>query len=317
MHSANYALTKHFNYFFNKINPSQSYIQKASSQHRTITNLIEQSPLTQELKPYCFLQGSYDRKTAIYAINDIDIVVLCNALTYTPNQTYYGSGENFYSRDKIFQIIASPLKNDGRYKQKVNYCKTSMCIKLDLGIKVEILPVVRHYSVAETQTDVEPFFLYRPENQQWEEGYARYHQQKLTNKNSKTDGNFIPAIKVFKHLVKHHDLNIVSFHLECLLYSINDNFFQGNPATWITTLLQVISSYNARSWYSCNILTPCKERSLFSDTEWSYKSWIQFYNKVYDWLLIAEKAYKASDRDFAISSWQALLGDNFFSKVVS
>lgn len=308
-----YVLSKNFNYFFTQINPSPTFIQKASSEHTTITNLIETSELTQELKPKCFLQGSYRRHTSIYTINDIDIVVLCQSLCYDENKKYTSWGYD-WTRDDIFKAIASPLLNDGRYKDKVRYRQSSMCIKVDLGIKVEILPVVHKYPNQDYQR--EPFCLYRPEQKQWEDGYARYHQQHLTDKNRET-GNFIPAIKVFKHLRHYHKVKSVSFHIECFLFALKNEVFCGNHATFISNIIQVISDYTAESWYHLEIKTPCGERYLFTDNEWSWESWKNFHYYVCGWANLAKEATEAANKELAISSWQKLLGREYFPKEVS
>src|SRR5262249_62341711 len=71
-------LSKNFQFFFSRLNPGPSFEQKASSQHNTIRGLIEdRNGLAAELEPVTFLQGSYRQQTAIYNINDVDIVVLC------------------------------------------------------------------------------------------------------------------------------------------------------------------------------------------------------------------------------------------------
>ena len=120
---AQHALSANFSYFFSRINPSDSFQRTASREHQTITSLIEDANgLARELSPKCFLQGSYKQETAIYTINDVDIVVLCSALN---NPVVPGSLGSLYgktwTRDMIFNTIAAPLLNDGRYRDKVKY----------------------------------------------------------------------------------------------------------------------------------------------------------------------------------------------------
>ena len=76
---------RHFSYFFSRLNPSPTYEARASSQYNTIKGLIEnRAGPASVLSPTCFLQGSYRRETAIYTINDVDIVVLCQVLSHPP-----------------------------------------------------------------------------------------------------------------------------------------------------------------------------------------------------------------------------------------
>jgi hypothetical protein len=106
------------------------------------------------------------------------------------------------------------------------------------GIKVEILPVVFKKGI--TDPNSEPFVLYLPEKQTWEDGFARNHQQWLSIKNAseRTGGNFIPPIKVLKHIRSLFGLNAVSFHIEYLLYFIADAIFVGGPADYVASVLR-------------------------------------------------------------------------------
>ena len=300
-------LTENFNSFFKRINPSISFTQIAASQYNTIKGLIEnKNGLAKVLNPVCFLFFSYQRDTAIYTINDVDIVALCEL--WQPGSR---SG-NGWSRNDIFNTIAAPLFNDGRYKDKVRYNSGSMCIKLDLGIKVEILPVV--YKSGNNDSQIEPFRLYRPETSTWEDGYARYHQQFLTwkNSNEKTGGNFIPAIKVFKHINSLYGLGAVSFHLECLLFALPDELFNGNPPDYINNICSYISKWNSLAWYQTKILTPCKERELFSTTEWIYSNFDSFHKIISIIKDVSQVAVVTTDKNNAIDLWQKILGTDYF-----
>jgi hypothetical protein len=115
-----YALGKHFDYFFGQLNPAPSFERQAASEHRSIIGLIEDaSGLAANLSPKCFLQGSYKQQTAIYTINDIDIVAFCN-LRPSFGLTMLTRGQR-WRRDEIFDTIAAPLRANPRYKDKVCY----------------------------------------------------------------------------------------------------------------------------------------------------------------------------------------------------
>lgn len=300
-----FALGENFNGFFGKINPGASFVAQASSEHTTVTGLIEdRNGLAAELSPSCFLQGSYRQDTAIYAINDVDIVVVCR-LWYPPSD---GGSARGYGRDEIFRIIAAPLLNDRRYSSKVRFGPTSMCIKVDLGIKLEILPVV--FKAGNYDPSLEPFVLYRPSSQKWEDGYARQHQRWLTYKNQ--NSGFIPSIKVLKHLRSRARLDAVSFHLECLLFNLSDAVFKNGPADYIPAFLRAIANVSAAGWYMKRVLTPCGERDIFSTQEWRMESWGRFHAAVVGWSRLADIAAATPDRNRAIAAWKALLGDDYF-----
>ena|SRR6516164_4680879 len=69
--------------------------------------------------------------------------------------------------------------------------------------------------------------LNSPRNRPMGRRLCAYHQAKLSAKNAlhRTQGNFIPTIKILKHLRSLSKLSTVSFHIECLLYSLEDWLF--------------------------------------------------------------------------------------------
>src|SRR5260370_11883534 len=167
----NHALGKHFDSFFGRLNPVSSFEQLAASEHQSIIRLIEDaSGLAARFSPSCYLQGSYRQQTAIYTINDVDIVARCSL----PALSVALWNEQRGRRDEVFETIAAP-----HYQDKVRYESASTCIKVDLGIKVEILPVVHRPWVA--GSDDEPFLFYRPKTKRWEDGYARRHQRQSSH----------------------------------------------------------------------------------------------------------------------------------------
>jgi hypothetical protein len=310
-----HALSEHFRYFNNRLNPGASFEAQASSQYATVKGLIEDPRgLARALAPRCFLQGSYKQATAIHTINDLDIVALCEL--WQPASSG-GVGTVSWSRDQIFQTIAAQLLADGRYAGKVRYGPQSMCIKVDLGLKIELLPVV--YKQGTNDSAVEPFRLFRPGAAEWQDGYARYHQAWLTWKNgaAKTGGNFIPAVKVLKHLRSTFGVEAVSFHLECLLFHLPDEVFRGGPADYIPAILAALTGVPPVVRYVAGCKTPCGDRDILSSSEWALVSWQTFHDIAVKWARAANAASGLADRSAAISLWRMLLGEAYFPLTVS
>lgn len=305
---AYHKLTAHFARFFARLNPSSSFVSQAASQHGAIRDLIE-NPYGRaaRLRPTTFLQGSYQQDTAIHTINDVDIVVLCRELSIGSGQ---GSSSRTYSRNEIFDIVAAPLREHWQYVDKIRYGPTSMCIKVDLGIKVEILPVVFNAGVSNPY--YEPFALYRPQRHAWENGFARYHQTFLTQKNASAHGNFKPMVKILKHLRSINSVRAVSFHVECLLYHVSDDAFAGGPTDYIPTVLHQITGTAAAARYQTQLMTPCGDRDVFTADEWGLLDWEWFHAYCKVWTLQAELANLHSDRGNAIANWKELLGTDYF-----
>jgi hypothetical protein len=309
-----HALSQHFARFFPAINPRRSFEQTAAREHQAITNLIESSlGPARVLEPQCFLQGSYRQETAIHSINDVDIVALC-ALWHPGSGS---GGGRTWSRDDIFDALARAIAADRRFAPHIDYGSESIVIKVHLDIKVEILPVV--FKAGNYDPSKEPFRLYRPDIRELTDGFARYHQYLLSEKNAPnaTQGNFKPMIKVLKHMRDRFGLDAVSFHLECLLYKLPDAVFRGGPADYIGNVLSAIAGDSANAWYSRYLSTPCGDRDIFTAPEWDWTSWSAFHHQVVDWAEIAAAAAETADRSLAIRAWRALLGDEYFpSRVV-
>ena len=318
-----HTLSANFASFFGRLNPSATSEQRASSEYNSLKALLEGHPsLKGPLDPLCFLQGSYGGQTATHDISDIDIVFLCRNLSFPPNPQISGPG-TAWSRDRIFGTIESAIRGDQRYASKLIPTKsTSMCIKLDLGIKVEILPVVRNGALAPGNN--EPFYLWRPSAAQWEYGFAMRHREHLSYKNRAgtllgggTNANFIPMVKVIKHLRDLSGIDAVSFYIETLLHSLADHHFHGAPAEYIPAVLRAIAAITADQWYARRLDTPCGDRDIFTAIEWAPHSWITFHSAVSRWALAAGAAAIQTDRSKAISGWQHLFGQNYFPAVTT
>ena len=295
-------LADNFAAFFSRLNPSERFTLTAAREYGTLKKVLEDHC---ELAPVCFLQGSYRENTAIHTINDVDVVALCRLWQGTG-----APGGTPWDRDAIFAAVSRPLLERTRYRGKVQYGPNSMCIRVDLGIKVEILPVV--YAGGTADPAREPFRLYRPASRRWEDGFARVHQARLSKKNADCNGNFVPAIKVMKHLRSLTGISTVSFHLECLLYALPDEIFRGSPADYLPSILDALGRIAQAPSARRSVRTPCGERLLFSPTEWDEEKWYEFCVALGFWAHSANGAANAPSRDNAIGYWKMLLGQDLF-----
>jgi hypothetical protein len=150
----------------------------------------------------------------------------------------------------------------------------------------------------------------------WEDGYARDHQSWLTWKNKQTCGNFIPTIKVLKHLRSHWDLDPASFHIECLLFNLPDALYAGGPADYIHAVLAHLAGTTADAWYRQSVPTPCGERDILVASEWGLVSWRRFHEMMGTWANCSRLASVAQHKSHAVGAWQLLLGKDYFPEEV-
>ncbi len=314
MSDANCHLTDNFVAFFKRINPSETYERTAASAHSQVSALIEDKDgPAGDLRIQCFLQGSYKRDTAIHTINDVDIVALCS-MSHTPVA-------NQNTRDQIFKMVTEAIATNRTYRDKLQCRKRSVCIKVILeGIKIEVLPALR---VKGRPYEYEPFYMFKPNEDEaldgyWQRTFARQHQHLCTQKNSATNGLFIPIVKVLKHLrfmdPYLNERDAASFHIECLLYALRHSIFTGSPCECIESVLKALAGFTADKADISGAKSPCGDRELFCSEEWSVASYSRFHDSVCRWHKIAARANQQRDRAEAIDEWKQLLGDSYFPR---
>ena len=308
-------LTENFAGFLKRINPSPTYERNASSAYNNIKQILERDEGMKELGPHIFLQGSYKRDTAIYTINDVDVVVLCTKLHYPPA----GVGGRSHSRDEIFRIVAGAIRSNDSYRDKVEYGPQSKCIKVSTSVQLDVLPVV--YSKGHFDVQYEPVVMYQPKYGKWMETYARYHQNYCSIRNIGSNGNFIPVIKVLKHLrdnTQGLSSSIApSFYIECLLYNIDNEKYKDSITVAIaSTLVNIAVDYSPDSVYVSGLKSLCGDRQIFSSFEWPKENYILFHKQAIQWAQLAIEALKEADKEQAITKWKRLFGDDYFPRTV-
>lgn len=318
--------TARFRHFFGRLNPSPTLTSQASSQYAGIKAALEgATELATDYRVTCFQHGSYGRDTATDNINDLDIVALCRGLE-APNPAAVPNllappGRQWFRGD-IFTAFETALRQT-RYRTALVPSKpTSLCVKLNLGIKVEILPAIMAPGV--TDPSHEPFYIWRPEQNRWVPTYARHHQQWLSaanaapafaNRNT-ADGRLIPMIKVMKRLRDNIGASAVSFHIETLLTKVPAAMYRGSPPTYISNILEFLANLNANVWNS-QCLTPCGDRDIFHPNEWSLGSWQAFHEHIKLWASLATFAATERDERSSVQIWQSLLGNTYFPMEVA
>lgn len=312
--AARLKLTPHFQGLLSRLNPSPSYVQAAARAHTRVRGLIEDpaGPCA-DLRIHTFLQGSYRRSTAIYTINDVDVVALCS-LTHRPSA-------NQRTRDYLFACIREAIEGDSNHAGKVHEGPSSMCVKLRLkAVTVEVLPALRSEGLG---ADEEPFWIFRPREVPpgWGRAFARVHHAKLTDKNRVTEGAFVPIVKIIKHLRSSSRQGLepvaCSFHIECLLHKLSDTLFSGSVADSLVAVLHALSGFSPAKAAGSQLTTPAGEHLLFGDNEWDLDGYAVFHQAVLDWSRLADLAAQADTEETAIEVWRELLGVGYFPSSVS
>ena len=92
----------------------------------------------------------------------------------------------------------------------------------------------------------------------------------------------------------------------------SSDLFSGGPADYINGILNYLAANSASAWYQKQVMTPCRERNIFTASEWGAESWANFHEHIRQWVQASQAAVMASIQSKAIQAWQLLLGDDFF-----
>ncbi len=122
---------------------------------------------------------------------------------------------------------------------------------------------------------------------------------------------------MLKHIRSLFAIDAVSFHIECLLYSLPDQVFIGEPADYITKVLFAIAAKSADDWYQSRCMTPCGDRDIFMANEWRAADWLKFHEHLTKCATVAYRAANATAYNEAVNAWQAVLGKGIFPATVS
>jgi hypothetical protein len=297
--------SKQFASFFTNLNPAATYEAAAARAHGEIRSLIEDPDgPAGALRIRSFLQGSYRRDTAIHTINDVDVVALCH-VAYRPSA-------NRATRDQIHDMVKLGIAASERYSKKIHHGPESICVKVVLkGVVVEVLPAL--YFPGQP-LDVDPCYIFK--DGQWVPAFARRHQELVSEKNAKTDGMFVPMIKVLKHLRSQSGRlavsDAVSFHLECLLFAVADTVYSGSYGECIARVLTSLAGFTPQKAEQSGLRTPVRDKVLFAEDEWNIGAYSRFHPFVREWAAAANEANAEKDADIAAASWQALLREKYF-----
>jgi|688.fasta_scaffold164398_2 hypothetical protein len=209
-----------------------------------------------------FLQGSYKNDTAIYDINDIDIVALC--VNNIPKN--WGN---------IYHDIVNKISSVPQYQGKVS--KGNKCVKLILANKnIDIVPSIRSSDYIKFRNSFnEPIQIFNRANNQIVDNYPKTHYANGTNKNQVTNGNYKKCVRMLKNLINNHNKKDIapSFYLECLVYSYTEDSLTGDLVGrfyWILNHICYGSDFNYQ------FTTVAGDKQVLQDTEWSLEKFNSF-----------------------------------------
>lgn len=298
-------MTSYFEEFLRRINPSESKITQAQSEHTALRRRIEQDDDLQGWYPDTFLQGSYRKRTALYYIDDVDVIVLFKGIKLSCD----GSGT--ISSDSIYQAIYNSLLNMSIYNGKLIPQKRSIGIKLD--IKIDVTPAI----AGTDGYDYDPIYIPDKTKQRFIATYPRRNILYVEEKNKNTDGNFVPLIKLFKYwrgVTFKNNEGPPSYYLESLLAEIADEKLKGAIGiAFASAVTEILDKFKP----SPNLIVHGlgSGNDILVSGEWSQTEYNTFYNTLVLEVPRIRNALNATSESTAATYWQQVFGDNFPSSL--
>jgi len=202
MNRAKQSVLEEFENFRGRVEPTEAEKSGISASHNKIRDILDNS--TEITVVDSFLTGSYARQTMIRPLKDVDFFV----------QMYYRVHKNdtpLVLLNKIRKVLSkayplSPVK------------VMPPCIRVQFKYC--------HFEIAPSfgvQGNDNLFLIPNDKGTEWQETYPKIPDNWMTEENKKSEGLFIPTIKMIKRWRDTHHIPIRSFHLEMLTRMAFDN----------------------------------------------------------------------------------------------
>lgn len=293
----------------NNINPSQTYVDRAISEHETLRGYVERSHALSEYKPTTFLQGSYRKKTAIEMIKDVDIVCL-----FTEGYHYLPPGEivtDPFTPEKVYGMLYNILSGMPMYKDKLRPQKRS--IGIEMGVQLDVIPAI----AGPSGKDSDPIRI--PERKvngdmSWIDTYTRVDIKSCSEKNSRCDSNFVPIVKMLKYWrnVRLRESKApCSYFLETLLHRVPDDIYSGSIAPAYASVCMWIVK-NITPDYAASVGLPMiGGDNLFSNSNWSLLNYSIFHDQLLQDTYVLAFGLNEETDDDAVKEWRSVFGQKF------
>lgn len=271
--------------------PAQTTIDRVVAEHQAVRTLLgDTAYLT-------FLQGSYKNDTALWEVDDVDIVALYRDVRSTAYG--YASTGSSITWDELFSRIERKLQSDYRYVGR--WQRGDKCIRLNAGIKVDIVPAVYVTDVA-----YDPIAIYSFRALSERQNWPRLHYENGARKSGRTSGAFKQTVRLYKRFSKAW-FGLVrvapSYYIESLVHAQPDHFFSGDLAADFVNIASEIGRYRHGTTQLPRI---AGDGNLLSAGEWAADNFARFQSVLASVVPSANAAMRAGNEPAARQSWRSV-----------
>lgn len=279
--------------------PSTTTTSTVISAHTSIRKLLGDTDYA------TLLQGSYKNDTALWDINDVDIVAVSTNLRSRAHSGWPGNGGPGTTWHEIFAKIEQKLESSALYKGK--WERKDKCIQVNTTMKVDIVPAV---FVESATSDPVSVYSFRAATERL--NWPREHYEKGAAKSGATYGAYKPTVRLFKRWSKcwftAESKVAPSYYVECLVHSRPNSEFSGDLAADFTRIAEGLVGIN----YSTQQLPRIAGAgNLFTEAEWTQGRFEQFQQRLRQALPSLRAALSETSQARARQHWiDAFNGDN-------
>ena len=229
--------------------------------HESIRHALDQHTWPNRMNHDAYLQGSYPNYTNIRGNSDVDLVIESSNVFYSnlnedeKRQLNIGIGHYSYW-DFRYQVVMA-LKS--RYGTNLVDDSGQKSIKIaspgtSNRLNADAVPCIAYRHYHNLSIVAEGIAFQTPGSNQWIVNYPKLHLRNGSNKNSRTNMHYKPAIRMFKNARERMlendpslEGNYPSYFIECLLYNVPDDRFSNSFASTYCDVVNFLLSQNSQN----------------------------------------------------------------------
>ena len=282
---------------------TQKYSKTISSTRRDqVANLQQHIQQILSEDYHTFLQGSYANFTAISEINDVDIVAVRKSVfcsTHSPVVPHLTSPVE-HPWDRIYDDVIQKLNNQKLYTWEI--IPKEKCITVvTSSFKADIVPVVQIYQ----DVSLDPVAIRTQNGNQLT--YPRDHKQNGILKNTLTEENYKPLVRIFKNWAKVRlPKDTVSSHqIESLIHFADTNLFSNDHlGSFILVSDFIINKLSGRDILPICIPSVCGNEDITEN--WDTLKRQEFVRELIRAKELAINSYNATSSTDAARNWNEI-----------
>jgi hypothetical protein len=199
------------------IEPTQTQKDGAKRSHNYLRDILCTGQMAARIEGH-YLSGSYARDTAIYPLDDVDIIFLINPSYWNVSPLWTVSPQFYPPPEKVLDSFANAI----RYRYPISSVygqRRSVCLQLH-HLDVDVVPAVKDKS--------NPKFVRIPDStaSHWILSSPLLHSENATSVNKYQNGKFKPLVKLLKYWNGNlpSTAKLKSFAIETMTVKIFKNF---------------------------------------------------------------------------------------------